>query len=79
MKLEDKAFEAFDDCLRIRQQRAPSHRYTGYVCHKIGILMRERGDLNSAMYDTTSGWVSASRTPLLTYSKYVPPIGCENS
>jgi tetratricopeptide (TPR) repeat protein len=45
----DDAFKAFSDCLGICRSRMPHHYKTGFTCHKLGLIMRGRGDLaNSA-------------------------------
>ena len=49
MKQDNQALESFEACLRIRRQKSPAHAYTGFTCHKIGVLMRARGDLPRAM------------------------------
>ncbi|UKZ65996.1 uncharacterized protein TrAtP1_007180 [Trichoderma atroviride] len=45
---QDAAFSAFEDCLRIRQLKSPTHSYTAFVCHKLGSLLRSRADLTQA-------------------------------
>jgi hypothetical protein len=45
----DKAFDKLFHCLKIRQSLMPTHYYTGLTNHKIGVVMRERGDLDLAV------------------------------
>jgi tetratricopeptide (TPR) repeat protein len=52
LKQHDEALRAFEDCLRIRQKLMATHSYTGHTCHKIGVFVRGRGDLQSAAYVT---------------------------
>ncbi|KAJ5152920.1 uncharacterized protein N7482_009398 [Penicillium canariense] len=49
LKEDERAFKVFNQSLQIRQQKAPSHRYTGFTCHQIGVLMRARGDIPGAI------------------------------
>lgn len=45
----EASFDAFSRSLQIRQRKMPSHHYTGLpTFHKLGILVRERGDLPAA-------------------------------
>ncbi|KAJ8130566.1 hypothetical protein O1611_g3068 [Lasiodiplodia mahajangana] len=45
LKKDDEALKALETCLAIRRQKSPTHAYTGFTCHKIGTLLRARGDL----------------------------------
>jgi tetratricopeptide (TPR) repeat protein len=44
----DDALNSFSDCLRICHSRMPHHYKTGFACHKLGVIMRGRGDLDSS-------------------------------
>ncbi|KAI0873975.1 P-loop containing nucleoside triphosphate hydrolase protein [Hypoxylon argillaceum] len=48
LRQDDEALKALETCLAIRQQKSPIHAYTGFTCHKIGTLLRSRGDLPRA-------------------------------
>lgn len=48
MKQDNDALSAFEDCLKIRQSKSPTHSYTAFVCHKLGSLLRSRADLTQA-------------------------------
>jgi hypothetical protein len=45
----DEAFDQLSYCLKIRQYLMPTHYYTGLTNHKMGVVIRERGDLDLAM------------------------------
>lgn len=46
----DEAFDAFSTCLEIRVANMPNHHLTGFTYHKLGVIARGRGDLESAAY-----------------------------
>ncbi|KAJ8121792.1 hypothetical protein ONZ43_g1845 [Nemania bipapillata] len=48
LKKDDEALKALETCLAIRRQKSPSHAYTAFTCHKIGTLLRARGDISNA-------------------------------
>ena len=42
------AMDAFKVCLEIRRCNMPNHVYTAFACHKIGLLLKQMGDLDAA-------------------------------
>lgn len=50
MKQDNDALSSFEDCLRVRQSKSPTHAHTAFVCHKLGSLPRSRADLTQIEY-----------------------------
>ncbi|KAI9052701.1 hypothetical protein LZ554_002978 [Drepanopeziza brunnea f. sp. 'monogermtubi'] len=69
----DEAFKALSKCLAIRQEKMPRHLDTGLTLHKLAVVVRQRGDLESSIR------IFLEALEIIQSSEYHPGTACRTA